>query len=285
MANIYTLETTVQGVIDDANHGSLSGGTLHAAVTGSSNGFMSSTDKTKLDGIATSATNTPLTSSAPANVTKATAVVGVATDAARSDHKHDISTAAPSTIGTANSEGTATSLARSDHVHAHGSQTDGTLHAVATASVNGFMSSTDKAKLDGIAPGTGGYIQSKFIEISANTTTTSTTFVTLLTTTFTIGSGSNVILQFAASVSNSNSNNITYFRIQVNATTYRGAATTAQGPSNPGGASIQQRVTGLGAGTHTITVQWRVSGGTGQVRPVAVPDAESASLIIEEVSV
>lgn len=58
-----------------------------------------------------------VTASAPANVTKAAAAVGVATDAARADHKHDISTAAPSTIGTANAEGSATSLARSDHVH------------------------------------------------------------------------------------------------------------------------------------------------------------------------
>lgn len=59
-----------------------------------------------------------LTNSAPANITKATAAVGVSLTAARSDHKHDITTAAPSIgIGASNTEGVATSLARSDHNH------------------------------------------------------------------------------------------------------------------------------------------------------------------------
>jgi hypothetical protein len=89
-----------------------------------------------------------LTVAAPADVTKAAADVGVATTAARADHKHDVSTAAPSTIGIANSEGAATSLARSDHVHNHGAQTVGTLHAVATTLVAGFMSAADKTAVN-----------------------------------------------------------------------------------------------------------------------------------------
>jgi hypothetical protein len=101
------------------DHGAQTSGTLHAAASTSVAGFLSSTDKTKLDGIASGATNTPLTSSAPVDVTKATAVVGVATDAARADHKHDISTATAGTAtpGDSVAEGTATSLARSDHRH------------------------------------------------------------------------------------------------------------------------------------------------------------------------
>ncbi len=60
-----------------------------------------------------------MTSAAPADVTKATAAVGTSNLAARQDHKHDISTAAPSIgIGGGSSEGSATSLARSDHNHA-----------------------------------------------------------------------------------------------------------------------------------------------------------------------
>lgn len=47
-----------------------------------------------------------------------------------------------------NSEGVSTSLARSDHQHAHGALGGGNLHAVATTSSNGFMSSTDKVILD-----------------------------------------------------------------------------------------------------------------------------------------
>lgn len=54
----------------------------------------------------------------------------------------------PVQIGTSNFVGAANKVARSDHVHSHGNQTSGTLHAAATTSVNGFMSSTDKTKLD-----------------------------------------------------------------------------------------------------------------------------------------
>ena len=103
------------------SHGNRGGGTLHAAVTTSVNGFMIAADKTKLDGIASGATNTPLSSTAPANVDKSTAAVGVGTTAARADHKHDISTAAPSTnlsATTSNAEGSSANIARSDHSHA-----------------------------------------------------------------------------------------------------------------------------------------------------------------------
>lgn len=61
-----------------------------------------------------------------------------------------LTTGAPSTIGTANSEGTANAFARQDHVHAHGNQTSPTLHAAATATDNGFMLATDKVKLDSV---------------------------------------------------------------------------------------------------------------------------------------
>lgn len=81
-------------------------------------GLMSGTDKTKLDGISASAA--ALTASAPENVTKATAAVGVATAAARADHKHDVATASASSLtpGGSNAEGSSTSLARADHTHA-----------------------------------------------------------------------------------------------------------------------------------------------------------------------
>jgi hypothetical protein len=64
-----------------------------------------------------------------------------------------IATGTPSTIGTTNAEGIANALARQDHNHSHGSQTDASHHAVATITDNGFMSSTDKTKLNGIATG------------------------------------------------------------------------------------------------------------------------------------
>ena len=109
------------------------------------------------DGAATTlarSDHTHQSNTAPVNVTKAAAAIGTSGEPARADHKHDVTTAAVTTIGTANTEGTATSLARSDHVHDHGAQTVGTLHAaVVAAGTSGFMTGTDKTKLDGIQSG------------------------------------------------------------------------------------------------------------------------------------
>ena len=127
--------------------------TTHNDVTNAGSGsIITSAERTKLSGIATGAAG--LTSVAPDDVTKAAAAVGVATDAARADHKHDISTATVGAIGTANTEGAATSMARSDHTHDHGAQTSGTLHADVIASgASGFQTGADKTKLDGIETG------------------------------------------------------------------------------------------------------------------------------------
>lgn len=76
---------------------------------------------------------------------------GTSANLARADHIHNIPVATPVSVGSANAEGSAASFSRSDHVHAHGDQAGGTLHAVATGSVAGFMSSADKTKLDGIS--------------------------------------------------------------------------------------------------------------------------------------
>ena len=77
---------------------------------------------------------------------------GSSSSLARADHVHDIPSATPVQIGTSNSRGSAASFALSDHVHDHGAQTSPTLHAVATDSVNGFMSAADKTKLDAATP-------------------------------------------------------------------------------------------------------------------------------------
>ena len=137
-------------------HGNRGGGALHTAVIPAGNsGFMTGADKFKLDGVATGATNTPITSSSPGDVTKATAAVGISTEAARADHKHDVSTASAGEITDAtSSEGSSTSLARSDHGHAHGNRGGGSLHAnVVPAGASGFMTGADKTKLDGVAAG------------------------------------------------------------------------------------------------------------------------------------
>jgi hypothetical protein len=91
-----------------------------------------------------------IASGVPSNQTIAAAVAtGTSTNFARADHLHTFSTAAPSTVGTANTEGTSTSFARADHVHNHGAQTDPSLHALAIAGGNaGFMSGSDKTNLN-----------------------------------------------------------------------------------------------------------------------------------------
>jgi len=101
------------------NHGTQSDGYHHALVTNTVHGFMSNVDKIKLDTVENGATNSPITSTAPSDVTKSSAVVGISTEAARADHKHNISTAIVGSItpGDSASEGTSTSLARADHIH------------------------------------------------------------------------------------------------------------------------------------------------------------------------
>lgn len=61
------------------------------------------------------------------------------------------------TVGIANAVGVGTAAAREDHVHDHGAQTEPTHHAVVTGAANGFMSSTDKTKLDGVATNANNY--------------------------------------------------------------------------------------------------------------------------------
>lgn len=51
----YLVLANQTGAINDTQHGTRGGGTLHVAATTSVNGFMSSTDKTKLDGMAAGA--------------------------------------------------------------------------------------------------------------------------------------------------------------------------------------------------------------------------------------
>lgn len=129
-------------------HGNRGGGPLHALVTTLVAGFMSAPDKVKLDGIATGATNTPLSAVPPVNVNKSTALVGISTSAARSDHKHDIDTAAAVTISTSNTEGVSSSLARADHTHQLFAIANNTMLANISGSAAAPVSTTLTSLLD-----------------------------------------------------------------------------------------------------------------------------------------
>jgi len=91
---------------------------------------------------------TPLTNTPPVDVTKSAAVVGISSEAARGDHKHDASTAVASSQapGDVAAEGSATSLARSDHKHGLPATWPPANHAPAHQSGGG-----DPIKLDDLA--------------------------------------------------------------------------------------------------------------------------------------
>lgn len=93
-----------------------------------------------------------LTDTAPVDVTKAAAAVGTSGEAARQDHKHDITTAVPGNITEDDTaaEGTGTTLARADHKH--GSPADWTPKGHATSHKSG---GGDEIDLDELGAPTG----------------------------------------------------------------------------------------------------------------------------------
>ena len=164
----YQLVTTIDD-IDAAitAHETDMGG--HPTASTSVNGFMSATDKTKLDGVATNANNYshPATHSADIIVdgttnkaytaTEKTKLSGIADNANNYVHPTDAGNKHIPTAGSSNqllkysSSGTASWASFDDTLH--GTRGGGTQHSAATTSVAGFMSSTDKSKLDGVDAG------------------------------------------------------------------------------------------------------------------------------------
>ena len=132
ISTITGLQTALDGK-SATNH-------THSNATTSINGFMSSADKTKLDGIASGANNYVH----PTSGVTAGTYRSVTVDA----NGHVTGGTNPTTL----SGYGITDAAPSSHIGA-----TGTAHGVATTSVAGFMSSADKTKLDGIASGANNY--------------------------------------------------------------------------------------------------------------------------------
>lgn len=174
---------TTAGTVTEGNHVG-STGSSHGVATTSVNGFMSSTDKTKLDGVAVGANNytLPVATATLGGVKSGTDItVDASGNVSVNDdsHNHVISnvdglqtaldgkepTISKNTAFNVNFEtvstnikmdgtqsvGALSTVARADHVHP--TDTSRASTAVATTSVNGLMSSTDKTKLDGIESG------------------------------------------------------------------------------------------------------------------------------------
>jgi hypothetical protein len=150
-------------------------GTAPIVNTTGTSGLMTSADKSKLDGIATGATATPLATTTPdAIAVGQTGAVGTVATAAHADHSHaapglvstindgfmshtdktkldgveigatntPLSTTAPAseTVGASTNVGVGTTVARADHRHQ--------MPGLATSTINGFMSGIDKGKID-----------------------------------------------------------------------------------------------------------------------------------------
>lgn len=157
------------------------GGGAHPLATTSVHGFFASAEKVKLSGIAENA-------AALGDVVAldlGTASAGSATTASRSDHVHKLPTAAE--LG----------AAPSAHVGA-----GGTAHANATTSVDGFMSSADKTKLNGIASNaTANASNAELRDRSTHTGTQAQSTVTNLTTDL-AGKASAVVVDGSANTFN-----------------------------------------------------------------------------------
>jgi hypothetical protein len=131
--------------------------------------------------------------------------------------------------------------------------------------------------------GAGGLIGTGYIKKTTDGSTTSTSWVDLLSLTY-VSEGFDLDIWAALNVSISELATA-YARITVDSVAQSGGAVYTD--ANPGSISLLARVTGLAAGTHTIKLQWKSSNSERSVRcrPSSVPDSESASLLVNEVSV
>ena len=167
-----------------------------AVATTTVNGLMSSTDKTKLDGIATGANKYIHPDTHPASVIVQDASNRFVTDAEKAEWNAKAST----TLATTNSNGLMSSTDKTkldgiatganNYVHPNNANTRHVTDAekatwnakastaVATTSTNGLMSSVDKTKLDGIAAGANKYIHPDTHPASVIVQDTNNRFVT-----------------------------------------------------------------------------------------------------------
>lgn len=116
-------------------------GNAHGTVTSSQNGFMTAADKAKLDGIANGANNYSHPNSG--------AIAGTYRQVTVNAQGHVTGGTNPTTLAGYG----ITDAVPSSHVGATGGA-----HGAATTSSNGFMSSTDKSKLDGVEAGANKYV-------------------------------------------------------------------------------------------------------------------------------
>lgn len=135
------------GIINDTQHGSRGGGTLHPAATTGTAGFLSTADKTRLDNMGTAS---------PPGTRQVIAGAGLTGGGDfTADRTLDVVANADGSLVVAANDVKVGVLATDAQ---HGTRGGGTLHAQVTTGVDGFMIAADKTKLNGVGtaapPGT-----------------------------------------------------------------------------------------------------------------------------------
>lgn len=201
-----------------------------------------------------------LTGVTPTTLTKAAGTVGTSPTAAKADHRHDISTAAPSVgIGGANSEGSSASLSRADHNHAlreTGGPTDLTI---------GSISDTQFLQRSGTTiVGTTSVLTVSTASATGNTTTTSGSDVLVNSMTLTPGAGTYLCF-FGGYVTCANLQTITC-SIYANGSQITTTERASKGDGGTASGTIISPFTCIGtatvAGGQAIEGRWRRSSGT-----------------------
>ena len=142
------------------------------------------------------------------------------------------------------------------------------------------------------ADASGGFIKSAFAEITSDTTTTTTTWgTTLLSINITPASSSNYfIVNFSVSGWNSSSSDRrVQFRLSMgltgSETVRRATHFFSDDNMEAGSASLVYRAQAVGAGQHTVLIEWKSSSsGTAEIQVVTEPDDHHASLLVQEVT-
>jgi len=114
---------------------------------------------------------------------------------------------------------------------------------------------------------------------AVDTTTASTSFVGLHSVTFTAPHEGDYLVTLCVSATNTQSTETFAARMLVDAVANFGLG-ASQGPIGWPSSLSGTAVVRLDRGSHTITSEWKVSAGTGRIRPVGNPGEESALLTV-----
>lgn len=122
------------------------------------------------------------------------------------------------------------------------------------------------------------------VALAANQTTASLVFVAIPGMSLNLTTAEGFLLVWASvSFSNTGVNQQVFIRLLVDGVTRQTQGSLCTAANTPQALCLIARVP-VAAGVHTISLQWRVSGGVGQIRPVAAPDAESAVIVAQGVN-